>query len=510
MSEQHRQWSGQTVAGRYLLGNYLGGTDHSAVFSTEIIHARTQKVAIKLIPANGIVIGRQLSRWKALSALSHPNLLKILDYGKCDLGGTAYLYIVMEHADEDLADILPQRALNGEETRAMMEPVIETLAFLHEQNLVHTRLHPGNILATGDKIKLSSDSITPKGEGIGFTVSAEGFSPPEWSAGPANSSEDIWSLGATVVATLTQKAPTFGENGELKLGVDLPEPFAGITRESLKKDAAQRITIIGIRAKLNPASVPPAAKPIVEVARERAKIDPVAVPVSKVSPPPISERRPPIPEVKPVHPATGETKKSFLLPSYLLPIMAAAAVVILLFALPKFLRQKSVAAPVEATTNSVPAEKTPAPKTTATSKAAVSTPKKSSSSAPAITETSQPAAPAPAPPIRAANKPSGGNPAQGEVLDQVLPDVSDKARATIRGTVRVSVRAHVNAGGTVDSVELDSPAGSQYFSEQAIKAAKRWQFSAPEVAGRSVESDWLLRFEFTPSTTNVHATQVSP
>jgi len=65
----------------------------------------------------------------------------------------------------------------------MMEPVIETLAFLHGQNLVHTRIHPGNILATGDQIKLSSDSISPKGESIGFAVSAEGFSPPEWGGG---------------------------------------------------------------------------------------------------------------------------------------------------------------------------------------------------------------------------------------------------------------------------------------------------------------------------------------
>src|SRR5215470_3069297 len=241
MSEQHRQLCGQSVAGRYLLGNYLGGTDHSAVFATEIIHARTQRVAIKLIPANGIVIGRQLSRWKALYAISHPNLLKILDYGKCDLNGGHYLYIVMEHADEDLADILPQRALNAEETRFMMEPVIETLAFLHEQNLVHTRLHPGNILATGDQIKLSSDSISPKGEGIGFPVRMEGFSPPEWSAGPANSAEDIWSLGATVIATLTQNVPTFAENGQLKLGAEVPEPFASIVRDSLKKDPAQRI-----------------------------------------------------------------------------------------------------------------------------------------------------------------------------------------------------------------------------------------------------------------------------
>ena len=513
MSEQHRQLSGQSVAGRYLLGSYLGGTDHSAVFATEIIHARTQRVAIKLIPANGIVIGRQLSRWKALSAISHPNLLKILDYGKCDLSGAPYLYIVMEHADEDLAGILPQRALNAEETRSMMEPVIETLAFLHEQNLVHTRLHPGNVLATGDQIKLSSDSISPKGEGIGFPMSVEGFTPPEWSAGPANPAEDIWSLGATVIATLTQNAPTFGENGELKLGPGIAEPFASIARDSLKKDAAQRITVIGIRAKLNPASAPPAARHAVEVVKEpakkeRAKIDPVAVPVSKVSPPAVAERRPPIPEVRPV-PSSADEKKSFLLPSYVLPIMAAVVAVILLFTLPKLFRQKSDAAPAVASTNSAPAEK-PASKTTPTSKTALPTPKKSSSPEPALTETSQPAAAAVTPPVKAAGKSSGGNATHGEVLDQVLPDVSDKARATIRGTVRISVRAHVNPAGTVDSAELDSPAGSQYFSEQAIKAAKRWQFSSPEVAGRSVQSDWLLRFEFTPSVTNVHATQVSP
>jgi eukaryotic-like serine/threonine-protein kinase len=519
MSEQHRQLSGQSVAGRYLLGNYLGGTDHSAVFATEIIHARSQRVAIKLIPADGIVIGRQLARWKALSAISHPNLLKIVDYGKCDLPGGPYLYVVMEHADEDLADILPQRALNGEETRAMMEPVIETLAFLHEQNLVHTRLHPANILATGDQIKLSSDSIAPKGEGVGFSMKTEGFSPPEWGPSPASTAEDIWSLGATLIAALTQNPPLVAEDGVLQIPANLPDPFAGIVRESLKKDPAQRTTVLGIRARLNPSSAPPAAKPVVEVAKEPARkeparieparIDPVAVPVSKVSPPAAAERRPPIPQVSRTRPSDDE-KQSFVLPSYVLPIMAGVVVIILLFSLPKLFRQKSDAAPAEVATNSASVEKASAPKTAPTSKATTSTPKKSASAAPAITETSQPAAPAPAPPVKTTNQPSGGNSTRGEVLDQVLPAVSDKARGTIHGTVRISVRAHVNPGGTVDSAALDAPAGSQYFSEQAIKAAKRWQFSAPEVAGRSVESDWLLRFEFTSSVTNVHATQVSP
>ena len=505
MSEQQRQWSGQSVAGRYLLGNYLGGTEHSAVFATEIIHARTQRVAIKLIPASGIVIARQLSRWKALSAISHPNLLKILDYGKCDLDGAPYLYVVMEYADEDLADILPQRALNGEETRGMMEPVIETLAFLHEQNLVHTRVHPGNILATGDQIKLSSDSISPKGESIGFAVRAEGFSPPEWGGGKADPAEDSWSLGATVVAAMTQRPPMFGEDGELVLPVEVTEPFAGIARAALKKDAAYRILVAGIRLKLNPASAPAA----VEAPKQPTKIDPVVPQVSKVSPPVVAEWRAPAPAAAPPmrpSPSAGQKK------SYVLPVTVAAIVLILLLALPKLFRQKSDAAPPEATSNSSTRENSSAARPISSSKTAIATPKKSSTPAPELTETSQPAPAAKpsAPPVRSASKPAAGGATQGEVLDQVLPDVSDKARGTIHGTVRISVRAHVNRAGTVDSAELDAPSGSKYFSEQAIKAAKRWQFSAPEVNGRSVESEWLLRFEITPTATKVRPAQVSP
>ena len=96
------------------------------------------------------------------------------------------------------------------------------------------------------------------------------------------------------------------------------------------------------------------------------------------------------------------------------------------------------------------------------------------------------------------------------MLDQVLPDVSDKARGTIQGRVRISVRVQVNAAGTVDSAVLDSPTSSKYFSDQAVKAAKRWQFSAPEVDGHSVASEWLLHFEFTSSATNVQSTQLTP
>jgi TonB family protein len=98
----------------------------------------------------------------------------------------------------------------------------------------------------------------------------------------------------------------------------------------------------------------------------------------------------------------------------------------------------------------------------------------------------------------------------GEVLDRVLPNISQKARDTIRGTVRVSVHLRVDASGTVDSAELEAPASSKFFADKAIDAAKLWQFTAPEVSGRPVESEWVVQFEFTPNATNASPEQVLP
>jgi TonB family protein len=128
------------------------------------------------------------------------------------------------------------------------------------------------------------------------------------------------------------------------------------------------------------------------------------------------------------------------------------------------------------------------------------------------------AAPVPAPaalrtdtfPSANAPKTSTVSPARGEVLDQVLPDVSEKARGTISGKVRVGVRVHVDPSGNVSQAELDSPGPSKYFADQALKAARRWEFNPPEVNGHSVPSEWLIRFEFSQSGTKAFPKQVTP
>ncbi len=511
MSEQQHRWSGQSVAGRYTLGNYLGGTQDGAVFATEIVHARAQKVAIKLIPAGMVDAERQLARWKWVSELLHANLLKILDYGKCELDGAGYLFVVTELAEEDLGDILPERALTAEETRGMIEPVIEALAYLHQQGWVHTRVHPGNILAMGDQIKLSSDSLSPKDEMPGIMAKSEGFAAPEWGSVAATAAQDIWSLGASIVAALTQKAPVIREDGSLELGADIQEPLAGIAREALKAEGEKRISIAGIRAKLNPASAPAVtAKEPEKLAQKQPekttpKVDPVRVPLSPVAPPTMRESRPPIPVRRPEATQVVGQKKS-----YWMPIGAALVVVVLLFIVLRMYRPQSDAATTRPSSTAAPAAKSTAPSVVASSREPVASSKRKGSPEPTAPDAATRAATSENVPYSKPKSNTDTAATKGDVMDQVLPEVSDKARGTIHGRVRIVIRVHVNAAGSVDSAELDAPSSSQYFSEQAIKAARKWQFTPPEVDGRSVESDWLLHFEITSTATNVTPKQVSP
>jgi TonB family protein len=67
---------------------------------------------------------------------------------------------------------------------------------------------------------------------------------------------------------------------------------------------------------------------------------------------------------------------------------------------------------------------------------------------------------------------------------------------TITGTIKVAVRVQVDPSGKVTEATFKSAGSSKYFAEQALKAAQRWEFTAPEVDGQPSASTWLLQFRF--------------
>lgn len=92
---------------------------------------------------------------------------------------------------------------------------------------------------------------------------------------------------------------------------------------------------------------------------------------------------------------------------------------------------------------------------------------------------------------------------KGAVVNQVLPDVPQTARDTIRGTVIANIRVTVEPDGEVSDAAIESGA-SKYFSNQALNAARQWRFKPSQADEQSPSRVSLLRFEFTQTATRAY------
>ena len=130
-----KQWERRIVNGVYPLRRFLGRSNHSVVFLTECVAQNISQAAIKIMPANPAVTEAQLSHWKTVAALSHPHLIRLLDSGPCQLGGHDFLFVVTDLAEQNLAQILPSRALTAAEVRDLLPPTLDARSEEHTSEL---------------------------------------------------------------------------------------------------------------------------------------------------------------------------------------------------------------------------------------------------------------------------------------------------------------------------------------------------------------------------------------
>jgi TonB family protein len=450
MSELWKRWTGRNVAGKFTLESYLGGSDHSAVFlTTRSSGAGSDKAAIKLIAADASSAEKQLARWNSSREWNHPNLIRIFEAGQCDLDGTQLLYVVEEYAEENLAQILPERALTAEETRGMLPPVLQALQFVHGKGFAHGSIQPINILAIGDDVKLSTDSLQVAGENISPPRAPRPFDPPEATTGVASTAGDVWQLGTTLIAVLTQRLPDWdrarAKTPEVPAGV--PEPFREIATNCLQIDPGKRWTVGQIANRLEPGRAVP--QPVVQAKAPEAKVAALRVP-------------------QPSSPVVSSVPKSSAKWPY---AVLAAAVVVALIAFAA--RHKT------------------------------STPSDDLASQPSQATTAQTAPESPAADQRSSSSTSPSDSKNG-VVRRVLPQVSDHARRTIHGTIKVRVRVTVDPAGNVDVSKIESGRASHYFDRLALEAARDWKFS-PAPAGASDVRKWVLEFSFNRAKTDASA-----
>jgi TonB family protein len=270
----------------------------------------------------------------------------------------------------------------------------------------------------------------------------------------------------------------------------LPEPFLDIARHCLLRHPQGRWTVAQIATRLDGRA---------------------PVPQVRTMPP---QARTPVPAPQPI---TRNSRPLAKYRKYEVPIAVGFVLVVAAFLVgPRLLRRHSEAPQVPAAADEPPLVP-PAPREVAPSPQ--EHPIKSFK--PSVAEEEQSSkAPVPVPasihpetiheeePTVA--KLSGGSPVHGGVAHQVMPEVLQSARDTIRGTVRVSVNVNVDRSGNVEDAELESRGPSKYFGRAALQAAQLWKFKPPKVAGQGVLSSWTLQFEFTRDETTVIPIQEMP
>ncbi len=452
------KWESQVVNGVFPLRRFLGRSNHSVVFLTDCKAHNLSNAAIKIIPADPPRAEAQLSRWRMAATLSHPHLIRVLESGRCKLGGHPFLFVVTEYAEQNLAQILPHRALTADEVREMLIPSLDALAFLHRQSLVQGQLKPSNFLVVNDQLKLASDTVRPAGNTPGIDASG-----------------DMRALGATIMEALTRTRPGLDDSTDaLSLPATLSPGLANAIRRCLRRDPAERPTVSDLQNQINPA--PPAPAPEVPALPATVAEEPTAqVPASQVaaaqtaeqiSAPPASA--PPVtvtPEQAP--PASRRavlTPKSLVL--RLIPAAAVAAIVLVaLWAGNRAMRSHTDTRrpPIADQTTALPASSLQAPQ----------------------------AVPIPATAATAASP----------VLHEEIPEISRGSRESIRGQIKVAVRVSVDRAGNVIAENLEAQGSSKYFARLATQAAKKWKFAPDKQSSR----EWLVQFEFSHSGVTGHA-----
>jgi TonB family protein len=394
------------------------------------------------------------------SELSHPNLIRIFEAGRCELDGTELLYVVMEYAEENLSQILPERALAAEEARSMLPPILRALQFVHDKGFVHGHIQPSNILAVGDQVKLSSDTLSMAGERSGGARATSVYDPPEAATGALSEAADVWQLGMTLIEVLTQHLPVW-DRARMRapeVSVAVPEPFREIARHCLQVDVGERWTVGQILRRIEEDRIE-------ELRRGSGRLERSGPALRSSQPDARTEERASAT-------AIAAQQKAFAKWPYLFGLAAVVVVVLFLIARPK--------------TASAPTDE-----------------QSTQGSQPASTSTSQKPKPSSAAPGDA-NTGTTSHDTQNGVVRQVMPQVSPSARRTIQGTIKVRVRVGVDAAGNVAKTKFELSGPSQYFSRVALEAAREWKF-VPARADEPALREWKIQFAFSRGKTGVSA-----
>lgn len=223
---------GKEINAAYRIEEQLAIGGMGAVFRASQLHDNS-RVAVKVIApqlaASNIFVKRFKREAKVGFLLSHPNIVKVYEYGETTEG---LLFMVMEFIEGiTLGSFLEKNApLKLDACLDILHPLSQALDAAHKRNILHRDLKPANVLISKDgrsrqSLKLvdfgllkllESDSEITQGSnltGMGEACGTPIYMSPEQILGqPLAPTADVYSLGVMLFQMLTGRLPIEASN----------------------------------------------------------------------------------------------------------------------------------------------------------------------------------------------------------------------------------------------------------------------------------------------------------
>ncbi len=233
-SLQRQVFASRTI-GRYRLRRKLGEGGMGEVWAAW--HAALRReVAVKLLRVDEgqdpTLIERFEREVAALSELSHPNTIRVFDYGVTEDGIWYYVMELLE--GEDVRRLVEREGPLPEERAVhITEQAARALAEAHARGIVHRDIKPENLFLTRaggerDVVKVFDFGIAKRTAAqddhtltrTGAVMGTPAYMSPEAACGEeADARSDVYSLGATLYYMLAARPP-FDRDGVVDLLLD--------------------------------------------------------------------------------------------------------------------------------------------------------------------------------------------------------------------------------------------------------------------------------------------------
>lgn len=275
---------GQTLS-HYRITSKLGSGGMGDVYLADDIGELERNVALKVIPAELAADPQRMQRFvqeaRAVSALNHPNILTVFEFGQ--EGETRF--IATEYVEgKTLRQYSNEASLGVSEVLDIATQIAAALDAAHGKGVVHRDIKPENVMVRKDGIvkvldfglaklvererdggaAVDTEAGTLAHTAPGLVMGTVPYMSPEQARGAeVDARTDVWSLGVVVYEMLSGRKPFEGETNSDRLAAiltaepkalednEIPDDLKRIVRKTLKKERDARYqTMKGLLADL--------------------------------------------------------------------------------------------------------------------------------------------------------------------------------------------------------------------------------------------------------------------